>query len=125
MARRSPGILPVEGEDWLRVDDAFAAQMAERDRLFAEKPDLVVGMLESARPAAEELLETVLDHLRATPGYRVGEGSVTRPDGVTVCAQDLDGKPFEIEATGLLAVCLQHAVCKVYDSESGCFGSSV
>lgn len=81
---RLPGILPVEGEDWLRVDDAFAAQMAERDRLFAEKPDLVVGMLESARPAAEELLETVLDHLRATPGYRVGEGRVTRPDGVTV-----------------------------------------
>ena len=25
-----------------------------------------------------------------------------------MCAQDLDGKPFEIEATGLLAVCLQH-----------------
>jgi peptide deformylase len=33
---------------------------------------------------------------------------VTRPDSVIVCAQDLDGKSFEIEADGLLAVCLQH-----------------
>lgn len=81
---RLPGILPVEGDDWLRVDDAFAAQMAERDRLFAEKPDLVVGMLESARPAAEELLALVLAQLAAAPGYRVGADSVLRPDGVEV-----------------------------------------
>lgn len=33
---------------------------------------------------------------------------VSRPDGVTVTAQDLNGQTFEISATGLLAVCLQH-----------------
>ena len=81
---RLPGILPVEGDDWLRVDDAFAAQMAERDRLIAERPDLVVGMLESARPAARELFETVVSRLRATPGYAVGAAVVRRPDGVEV-----------------------------------------
>ena len=32
---RLPGILPVEGADWLRVDDAFALQMAERDARIA------------------------------------------------------------------------------------------
>jgi hypothetical protein len=81
---RLPGILPVEGDDWLRVDDAFAGQMAERDRLLAERPDVVHAMLDRGRPAAMELLARVLDKLRATPGYRVGVTEVTRPDGVTV-----------------------------------------
>jgi len=33
---------------------------------------------------------------------------VTRAERVTVRAQDRDGKPFELEADGLLAVCIQH-----------------
>ena len=33
---------------------------------------------------------------------------VKRPERVTVRAQDLDGNPFELEADGLLAVCVQH-----------------
>lgn len=92
---RLPGILPVEGDDWQRVDDAFAAQMAERDRLVAEKPDLVAGMLDSAAPAAAELLADVLDHLRRTTGYVVGPGAVRRPDGVTVA---LDGPVMAVLA---------------------------
>lgn len=35
---------------------------------------------------------------------------VKRPERVTVRAQDLDGKPFELEADGLLAVCVQHEI---------------
>jgi peptide deformylase len=35
---------------------------------------------------------------------------VERPRDVTVRAQDLDGKTFEIEATDLLARCLQHEI---------------
>jgi peptide deformylase len=35
---------------------------------------------------------------------------VTRPAGVTVRYMDLDGKQHEIEATGLLATCLQHEI---------------
>lgn len=35
---------------------------------------------------------------------------VKRPDKVTVRAQNLDGQPFEIQAEGLLAVCLQHEI---------------
>ena len=37
-------------------------------------------------------------------------GDVERPRSVTVRAQDLDGKTFEIEATDLLARCLQHEI---------------
>lgn len=81
---RLPGILPVEGDDWLRVDDAFAPQMAERDRLLTERPDRVVAMLASSRPAAEELFNLVLDDLGRKPGYRLGADRVQRPDGVVV-----------------------------------------
>lgn len=36
--------------------------------------------------------------------------TVTRSERVKVRALDLDGKPFELEADGLLAVCLQHEI---------------
>ena len=35
---------------------------------------------------------------------------VTRPSHVTVRALDRDGKPFELEVTGLLATCIQHEI---------------
>ena len=41
------------------------------------------------------------------PGYR---DVVERGDIITVRAQDKDGNPFELEASGLLAVCLQHEI---------------
>ena len=81
---RLPGILPVLGDDWLRVDDAFAAQMAERDRLIATDTAAVHAVLPQAAPAAEELLEVVMAKLARTPGYQIGTGHVLRPDGVSV-----------------------------------------
>lgn len=81
---RLPGILPVEGEDWLRVDDAYAAQMAERARLIAAVPEVVHGLLPEARPAAEELYDRVLQRLSQEPGFRIGRDEALRPDGVTV-----------------------------------------
>jgi peptide deformylase len=41
----------------------------------------------------------------SVPGIYDG---VERPSQVRVKALDIDGKPFEIEADGLLAVCIQH-----------------
>ena len=81
---RMPGILPVEGEDWLRVDDAYAAQMAERERLIAALPDAVHALLPEGRAAAEELYATVLDRLTRMQGFRIGATSVLRPDGAEV-----------------------------------------
>ncbi len=37
-------------------------------------------------------------------------GDVSRAARVRVRAQDRDGRPFEVEATGILAVCLQHEI---------------
>lgn len=81
---RLPGVLPLEGGDWIVTDDAFAGQMAERDRLIADRPDAVHAMLPEAQAAATELLGVVLDRLGRMPGYRVKGSTVTRPDGVVV-----------------------------------------
>lgn len=35
---------------------------------------------------------------------------VTRAERITVSALDRDGKPFELQADGLLAVCIQHEI---------------
>jgi hypothetical protein len=82
--RRLPGIQPVQGRDWLRVDEVYAAQMALRDRLIAAQPQIVHALLPSARPAAEELSTTILDWLRDEPGFTVTDTHVSRPDGVIV-----------------------------------------
>jgi dimethylamine monooxygenase subunit A len=82
--RRLPGILPVEGRDWLRVDEAYAPQMALRDRLIAAQPDIVHALLPEARPAADELYAAVINWLQDEPGFAVTPTTVTRPDGVTL-----------------------------------------
>lgn len=81
---RLPGVLPLDSDDWLRVDEAFAAQIAERDRLIAGLPDQVHALLPGAVPAAEELYACVLGRLATQPGYEVGPDAVRRPDGISV-----------------------------------------
>lgn len=81
---RLPGMLPCGAEDWIRADEAFAGQMAERDWLIATRQPLVHALLPEGRAAAEELLETVLEILSRRPGYAVDPARVTRPDGVEV-----------------------------------------
>jgi hypothetical protein len=83
--RPLPGIAPLAEETWLLADEAFAAQMAERTRLLAHRRAEVVAMRPEGRAAADELLQFVLDWLAAHgAGYRVFNGSVVRPDGVSV-----------------------------------------
>lgn len=81
---RLPGVLPLQDDGWLCVDEAFAGQMAERDQLIREVPDVVHALQERARPAADELYAQVLARLRITDGYRVSADTVRRPDGVEV-----------------------------------------
>ncbi|MBT9384228.1 DUF3445 domain-containing protein [Pseudooceanicola sp. CBS1P-1] len=82
--QRMPGMAPLDPADWIRVDETFGAQMALRDQLVATRPDEVLRLDPAARPAAEELLATVLTQLAARPDYRVAPGEVTRPDGLRV-----------------------------------------
>lgn len=82
--RRLPGILPVEGRDWLRQDEAYAPQMALRDRLVAAQPDVVHALLPEGQPAAAELYAAVLDWLEAAPGFARSADTIRRPDGTLV-----------------------------------------
>lgn len=81
---RLPGMRPCGPEDWLRVDEAYAGQMAERDWLIATRAPLVHALLPEGRAAAAELLDKALDVLARRDGFAVRGAAVTRPDGVLV-----------------------------------------
>lgn len=81
---RLPGMRPCGAEDWLRMDEAYAGQMAERDWLIATRQPLVHALLPEGRAAAAELLDIVLELLARREGFAVRAASVTRPDGVVV-----------------------------------------
>ena len=74
-----PGIKPMDKEQWLLPDDAFAGQMALRDSLLQEQRDRVLMIDAQAIEPAQELLETVLHHR-----YGPVTSSLRRPDGVEV-----------------------------------------
>jgi hypothetical protein len=81
-SHRLPGIAPLVEADWLWVDEVFAAQMAERARLLAERRAEVLAVTPEGEDAAAELLEFVLAWLGAhAPAYRVDASEVARPDG--------------------------------------------
>lgn len=80
--RKLPGIQPLAPQDWLIWDDGFAAQMAERERLLAQRRAAVVQMSEEALPAAKELLAMVLAD--RYPDLPAGADRVLRPDGAEV-----------------------------------------
>lgn len=81
---RLPGVKPLDPDHWLIRDEAFAAQMALRDRLIGERLGLVHALLDTGRAAALECLGLVLDTLARDNGYAISGETVTRPDGVTV-----------------------------------------
>jgi hypothetical protein len=81
---RMPGMRPVEGS-WITVDDAYAAQMAERARLWHVARDAVRIVTPGADEAVAEVLEVAL---RALPtAFRREGGAVVRPGGVRVATE--------------------------------------
>ena len=82
--RTLPGVQPLIISDWLVVDDAYSAQMAERARLIDQHRPEVLALDDTAIPAAQELLQFVLDWLANCDGFQVAPASVTRPDGAEI-----------------------------------------
>ena len=80
---RLPGIQPLQGDDWLCLDEAFAGQMALRDRLIAGAAP-VHALLPEAEGAAAELYALCLQKLAGRSGYSIGPEIACRPDGVDV-----------------------------------------
>ena len=75
-----PGVQPVAIQDWLFRDEAYAEQMAYRDRLIATLREDVYVKQSGAEAAAEELLAILVDEC----GYPRGGDVFTRLDGVKV-----------------------------------------
>lgn len=81
---RLPGIQPLDPDDWLQVDEAFAGQMRLRDQLIANQRDKVLALAPSALPAGQELLENVVTRLESQTGYSKTGTGIRRPDGVNI-----------------------------------------
>jgi hypothetical protein len=77
--RPLPGIQPVRAE-WLRVDEAYAGQMAQREQMLASCRADVLWSLPDALGPALELLDFVLERLPSL-GFAVSDSTVACPDG--------------------------------------------
>lgn len=87
---RMPGLMPVAG-NWIIVDDAYAAQMAEKARLCAGRRSSVMTARSGAQAVQAELLEHVLDTL--PPDFERSGDHIDCPDGRRV---GLDADPFDV-----------------------------
>ena len=93
LGARLPGLQPVAAGDWLRVDDAYAAQMAYRDALIATRRDEVVMRSRGPVDAEAILLQEVAAAVLLQPGYQLVGGAIQRPDGAMV-ALKADSNPL-------------------------------
>lgn len=98
-ARALPGIQPERGP-WLRVDEAYGAQMARRSALLDAVPQDVLYREDASDPAAQELLSAAL-RIMPSLGFEVVADHVLCPDGRRV---DVSTLP-PLEALGR---CLQN-----------------
>ncbi len=80
-AARLPAMRPVHPGSWVTVDDAYAAQVAEKARLIAAHPERVMAALPEAEAALAELLTVVLADLAGRPDFGFEDGAVVCPDG--------------------------------------------
>ncbi|MBR9844344.1 MAG: DUF3445 domain-containing protein [Rhodobacteraceae bacterium] len=87
---RLPGIAPLEWDDWIVVDEAYAGQMARREALLSGQRAAVLAVDESAEPAARELLHKVLGVVLAREDFAREGDVVTCPDGRQVTIDEGD-----------------------------------
>jgi len=101
--RAIPGTGLVGPDDWVKVSDTFAGQMALRDALVADRPGAVLAALPGSEAALDETRALLISTLARRPDYTVTADAVTRPDGVTV--------PLSLATLPLLARLVQEDVC--------------
>lgn len=78
-----PGTRPCAADDWLRVDEAYAAQMTYRTALLAERSSAVLYETPATQETGQEVLQEALALLPGL-GFAVGPDRVTCPDGRVV-----------------------------------------
>lgn len=75
-----PGVAPCAPDDWLRIDDAYAAQMAYRLELLERYGSSVLWSDPAALPATQEVLEEAMKILPQMD-FVVSHDQVICPDG--------------------------------------------
>lgn len=82
--RALPGMQPVGHPDWLTIDEAYSAQLAEKAELIVTHGTNVLTCMPEAKTAAIETLEEILVLLAARSDFEVRDQTVVRADGQTV-----------------------------------------
>ena len=111
--RRLPGTGPIAPDAWACMDDAYAAQMALRDRLIGTRRDDVYEARPDAADAEQEVLDRVVDLVCRWPGFEFRQNKMQRPDGVEI---DLAGPGPALVKAGRL---VQEDLCIMQDTGAG------
>ena len=82
-AAKLPGVMPLDPQEWIIFDEAYAGQMAEREILL-QNTDEVIAVDRNSEAAACELLDTLLNFLSKKVGFEVFQTHVITPDMRTV-----------------------------------------
>lgn len=98
-----PGMRPLADDQWLRVDDAYPAQMAYRRKLLRRRRDEVLWQSDVALEAIAELSDRVCEKLPSL-GFNITSGAIVCPDGEAI-ERDADG-PLAV-----LAQSIQEDIC--------------
>ncbi|MGB1209265.1 MAG: heme-dependent oxidative N-demethylase family protein [Paracoccaceae bacterium] len=122
---RLPGVSPLTLDAWLRVDDAYAGQMALRAQLLATHGRAVLDRVGDTHALEDEALRMIVAHLPAE--FAVTSRAVTCPDGRVVV---LDSAPPLEVATQIIQddICLlikpEGAAEHILTAASLCFPAS-
>jgi len=63
--RMTMGLLPLVPAEWIEIDDAFAGEIAERERLLGERHGEVLASVPGSEPGSREVLDRLAAHLPA------------------------------------------------------------
>lgn len=92
-------LVPLDPKDWIEPDEHFAADLAEKERLLAERYPEVFIVLPEAQPGSEEVLELLADYLPAQfPNLyeRQGNQLHNRASGCTWDLAHSDRHPLDL-----------------------------
>ena len=92
--RMRMGLRPLDHADWVLIDDDFAANLAEKERLLAERHGEVFAAMPEAEAGGREVLERLAAHLvRRFP-------NLYRSDGATL-VRLTDDRTFDLDQTAI------------------------
>lgn len=86
--RRKPGLAPLDPSMWIETDEHYAEQMTYRERLIADRRDVVFAETVNSRSAQTELLSNLLANLAARSDFEVNDTRIKRPDGQVIDPTD-------------------------------------